>query len=152
MAPKKTTETEEQKVPEQAIDMAAIQAAVAEAVAAEKEKILAEAKAEAAKIVADAKAQGAQTEDAKAAERAAELARGEELVTIQLFKDNNKYKDDVFVQVNGENCLIQRGVPVQIKRKFAEALALSNRQDLAAADLMEQLSGQYEDAVAKSAL
>ena len=149
MAPKKTNETVEQEAPAQTVDMAAIQAAVAEAVQAEKEKILAEAKAEAAKILEDAKAQVAKSEDEKAAERAAELARGEVLVTIRLFKDAKNYKDDVFVQVNGENCLIKRGETVQIKRKFAEALANSDRQDLAAADLMTELSEQYEEASRK---
>ena len=39
---------------------------------------------------------------------------GEELVTVQLFKDNDKYRDDLFVAVNGERILIQRGVPVQM--------------------------------------
>lgn len=149
MAPKKTNETVEQEAPAQTVDMEAIQAAVAEAVQAEKEKILAEAKAEAAKILEDAKAQVAKSEDEKAAERAAELARGEELVTVRLFKDAKNYKDDVFVQVNGENCLIKRGETVQIKRKFAEALANSDRQDLAAADLMTELSEQYEEASRK---
>lgn len=150
MAPKKTNEAVEQEAPAQIVDMAAIQAAVAEAVQAEKEKILAEAKAEAAKILEDAKAQVAKSEDEKAAERAAELARGEELVTVRLFKDAKNYKDDVFVQCNGENCLIKRGETVQIKRKFAEVLANSDRQDLAAADLMTELSEQYEDAVSKN--
>jgi len=152
MANKKTaaeTAAENTEQPVQAIDMEAVKAAVAEAVAAEKEKILAEAKEQAAKILEAAKTQAAKTEDEKAAERAAELARGEELVTIRLFKDAKNYKDDVFVQVNGENCLIKRGETVQIKRKFAEALSLSDRQDLAAADLMTELSEQYEEATRK---
>lgn len=46
----------------------------------------------------------------------------DELVTVQLFKDSNKYKDDVTLHVNGQNVVIQRGKPVQIKKKFAEVL------------------------------
>ena len=50
MAPKKTNETVEQEAPAQTVDMEAIQAAVAEAVQAEKEKILAEAKGTEVKV------------------------------------------------------------------------------------------------------
>ena len=41
---------------------------------------------------------------------------GEEYVSVRLFKDSGKYKDDLLVCVNGESCLIQRGVTVQVKR------------------------------------
>ena len=40
---------------------------------------------------------------------------GEEYVSVRLFKDSGKYKDDLLVCVNGESCLIQRGVTVQVK-------------------------------------
>ena len=46
---------------------------------------------------------------------------GEEYVSVRLFKDSGKYKDDLLVCVNGESCLIQRGVTVQVKRKFQRA-------------------------------
>lgn len=61
----------------------------------------------------------------------------EEYVPVRLFKDKEKYNDDVFVAVNGEGCLIRRGETVWIQRKFAEVLAQSDRQDLYAAGLME---------------
>ncbi|MBQ1271465.1 MAG: hypothetical protein IIW34_08750 [Clostridia bacterium] len=60
----------------------------------------------------------------------------EEYVPVRLFKDKEKYSDDVFVAVNGEGCLIRRGETVMIKRKFAEVLEQSDRQDLYAAGLM----------------
>ncbi len=48
-------------------------------------------------------------------------------VEIQLFKDNDKYRDDVFVSVNCNNYLIKRGervtVPLYIK------LALDRAQE-----------------------
>jgi len=69
---------------------------------------------------------------------------GEELVTVQLFKDNDKYRDDLFVAVNGERILIQRGVPVQIKRKFAEVIEQSQRQDQQTDALMQRMAEDYE--------
>ena len=68
----------------------------------------------------------------------------EEKVPVRLFKDNNRYKDDVFVAVNGEGCLIKRGETVMIKRKFAEVLEQSDRQDMETARLMDLRSGEYE--------
>lgn len=53
----------------------------------------------------------------------------EEYVVIELFKDDGRYSDDVFVSVNGENCIIQRGVSVKIKRKFYEVLRNSQAQE-----------------------
>jgi len=66
----------------------------------------------------------------------AEIKRLEEYVDVELFRDNDKYKDDVFVAVGGENCLIKRGVPVRIKRKFALVLNQSRLQDMKTAALI----------------
>ena len=107
-------------------------------------KMLADAKKEAAKIVADAKASvsGELTEEQKKAneERKAYL---NELVEVRLFRDNNKYKDDVYVAVNGENCQIKRGVPVKIKRKFALVLEDSDVQDFETSQLIEKKSSEF---------
>ena len=43
-------------------------------------------------------------------------------VRIHLFKDNGRYKDDVFVGVNGVNYKIQRGVDVDVPPEVAEVL------------------------------
>ena len=51
-----------------------------------------------------------------------------ELVTVTLFQDGDKYKDDVFVAVNGVGMLVPRGKEVQIPRKFAIALENSQKQ------------------------
>ena len=69
---------------------------------------------------------------------------GEELVSIRLFRDNDKYKDDVFVAVNGEAIQIKRGETVKIKRKFADVLEHSMRQDTATANMIERESAEYE--------
>lgn len=113
--------------------------------ASEAEKILAEARAEAAKIVADAKAQAKKVQ--AAAEETAKTQDadpGEELVSVRLFKDNDKYKDDVFVAVNGERIQIKRGETVKIKKKFADVLEQSMQQDMATANMIEQKSAEYE--------
>lgn len=112
-------------------------------VKAQIEAMLAQAKEEAAKIVAEAKASvdnGMSEERKRFLEES--LARGEELVEVKLFKDNNKYKDDVFVQVNGENCVIRRGERVKIKRKFAEVLDNSDMQDYETSKLIERKSSE----------
>ena len=93
-------------------------------------KMLEDAKAEARQIVEEARAaaKGEMSEEEKA-EREKRKEYWNELVEVKLFKDNNKYKDDVFVSVNGDNCLIKRGERVKIKRKFAEVLEQSDIQD-----------------------
>lgn len=118
----------------QGVDLAAVQAQVA--------AMLAEAKAEAAKIVADAnkavKAPCGMTEE----EMAAHQAYMNEEVEIKLFKDNDKYKDPVFVGCNGETIAIERGVRVKVKRKFAEILDNSEHQDYEAAQYAERKSAE----------
>ena len=59
-----------------------------------------------------------------------------EYVEIRLFKDNEKYKDDVYVAINGKNCVIRRGVWTRIRRKFALLLDQSEIQDLRTAELI----------------
>lgn len=68
----------------------------------------------------------------------------EELVQVQLIKDNDKYKDDVVLGLNGEKIMIKRGVPVSIKRKFALILESSYRQQMIAADLQTEFANNYE--------
>lgn len=72
--------------------------------------------------------------------------QAEELVTVELFKDNGKYKDPLLVCVNGESCMIQRGVPVQIKRKFIWAIEQSQFQDKQTAQMIEREASAFADA------
>ena len=108
------------------------------------EAMLEKAREEAAKIVADAKASvgGELTEEQKKANEERK-AYWNEIVKVKLFRDNNKYKDDVFVSVNGENCVIKRGVEVEIKRKFAEVLDKSDLQDYETSMLIEKKSNEF---------
>lgn len=43
-------------------------------------------------------------------------------VEIRLFRDGDKYRDDVLVGINGYMCRIKRGVPVKVKRSFAKII------------------------------
>lgn len=80
---------------------------------------------------------------AKAEAESKEKAWLEEKVPIRLFKDNDRYKDDVYVCVNGERLLIKRGENVEIPRKFALVLEQSAQQDTATANLIEQKSTTF---------
>ena len=69
----------------------------------------------------------------------------EELVTIRLFKDNERYRDDVFVSVNGRTFQIKRGVEVQVPRYVQEVLDNSMRQDMVAAAMVDKLEAGYKE-------
>ena len=53
----------------------------------------------------------------------------EKNVRIRLFKDNSRYKGDLFVSVNGVNYKIRRGVEVEVPPEVAEVLEHSQMQD-----------------------
>ena len=61
-----------------------------------------------------------------------------EYISVRLFKDNDRYRDDVYVAVNGQNCIIKRGEWVKIKRKFAMVLDASEIQDMKTAEFIER--------------
>lgn len=65
------------------------------------------------------------------------------LVEIELFRDNKDYKDDVFVAVNGDSCMITRGKKVMVKKKFADVIHQSMSQDVKTANLMENKSEEF---------
>ena len=65
-----------------------------------------------------------------------------ELVPVKLFKDNDKYKDDVFVAVNGVGMIVPRGIEVKIPRKYAVALDNSQIQDGESAQYQMDLSSK----------
>ncbi len=60
------------------------------------------------------------------------------MVRVKLFKDNQNYSGDVFVAVNGESYLIQRGVAVEVPDYIAEVLESSQREDENATLRMEK--------------
>ena len=66
-----------------------------------------------------------------------------ERVKVKLFKDGDKYKDDVFVGINGKGILIKRGVEVEIERKYALLLDQSQIQSIKAAEMMEREESRF---------
>ena len=68
-------------------------------------------------------------------------------VTIKLFKDNGRYKDDVYVAVNDRSYLIKRGVEVTVPRFVEQALQNSLTQDEYVASLVEKLVSDYQKTV-----
>ena len=60
---------------------------------------------------------------------------------IKLFKDNSRYKEDLFVSVNGVNYKIRRGVEVEVPECVAEVLENSR--------MMAEAARRYVDAMAK---
>ena len=107
------------------------------------EEVRAELKAD---MKAEVKAEIAKSDepDEPYRETEEEIAKANEYVEVRLFKDADKYKQDVLVIVNGESVLIQRGKKVKIKRKFADALAASEMQMAQAADIIEDYKETYE--------
>ena len=69
-----------------------------------------------------------------------------EYISVKLFKDNDRYRDDVYVAVNGQNCIIKRGEWVKIKRKFALVLDASEIQDMKTAEFIEREQKRFTEA------
>lgn len=101
-----------------------------------------EALAQAQKEAADAK------EAAKAAE---EVMRGmsareadDGMVSFYAFKDDDRYKDDIVVGLNGKMYRIQRGKHVRIPKAVYHIIRRSMAQDAATAEMLEQKGREYE--------
>ena len=104
------------------------------ALKAEYEQKIAEKEAENARLRGKKK-----NEEERAREQAREYERYlNEYISVKLFRDNDRYKDDVYVAVNGQNCVIKRGEWVKVKRKFALVLDASEIQDMRTAEYLER--------------
>lgn len=82
--------------------------------------------------------------------KAAEIQPGsdawyEEKVTVNLFRDDYRYTDDVFVRVKGKTFLIKRGVNVQVPRYVALVLKEAQRQREQAAINTDRLQADFEN-------
>lgn len=67
-----------------------------------------------------------------------------EMVTIKLFRDNNRYKEPLYVSVNDYSAQIQRGVSVQVPYFVAKHIEEMNAQDEATAMMLEGLVSDYQ--------
>ena len=63
---------------------------------------------------------------------------------VTLFFDGDKYKDPVYVGLNGMSWLIQRGVEVEVPVEVAEILEHSAEQDAHTAAMLRNLSAEAE--------
>lgn len=68
-----------------------------------------------------------------------------ERVPFKAFKDNDKYKDDLVVGVNGKTYQIQRGISVMIPRFVYQVIANSDKQDLETSQFIEQKIAEYQE-------
>lgn len=64
---------------------------------------------------------------------------GDELVTRFYFKDNDRYKFDIPVQIGNKRLLVKRGERVQIPKRFADIIDQSEHQKRKADAWMAQL-------------
>ena len=96
------------------------------------------------RALADAEKAAAPVVDPEKEAAEKERQRAMEMVTIQLFKDEERYKDDVPVFVNGKRVLIKRGVEVEVPRYIAEVVAASQKQDSQTEAMMMRLVDEYE--------
>lgn len=78
----------------------------------------------------------AETAAVQEAQGAVQEAQGEavekDTEIVRLFKDAHRYSEPVFVGVNGETWLVQRGVDVEVPKAVAEVLRHSEEMDNAA--------------------
>jgi hypothetical protein len=125
---------EKQEQPTQEELLARIKALEEANAAAEKEKDALEKKLKAKGKSADKEPDSAQKVDYL-----------DERVKVRLFKDSEKYKDDVDICVNGERILIKRGVDVFIPRKHALILEQSLKQDDLARATIEAFEREYRE-------
>lgn len=84
------------------------------------------------------------TVDEKTEEQKKLKAYYDELVTINLFLDNDKYKDDMIVSMNGKVWQIKRGEDAQVPRYVAKIIENSMKQDRATALKIRELEEKYE--------
>ena len=68
-----------------------------------------------------------------------------EPVKIKLFKDSGKYKDDLFVAVNGKSYQIKRGVEVEVPRNVAEVIAQAQENEENNSVLFEEMSSEFQE-------
>lgn len=66
------------------------------------------------------------------------------MVSIKLFRDNNRYKEPLYVAVNDYSAQIQRGVSVQVPYFVAKHIEEMNAQDEATAMMLEGLVSDYQ--------
>ncbi len=88
-------------------------------------------------------AEEVEAKEAEAVEEFDAEAYFNEEVPFYAFKDNDKYKDDIIVGVNGKLYRIKRGEQVMIPRNVYNVLMRGMNQDAKTADLMDAQANAY---------
>lgn len=70
---------------------------------------------------------------------------GEQMVEIFLMKDNERYKNDLFVCVNGVGIMVPRGENVKIKKKYADVIKRSLEESNAASSFVTNLESKNKE-------
>ena len=143
MAKKKEIEEQIEVKEETTPDMEAMIAAITE-------EALAKVREQAKDIIAAAEKEADRIKSGGAAEVDMEAIREredkmQELVEVELFLDGDKYKDDVFVGVNGRTWVIKRGVPVKVPRYVKEVLDSAMKQTRAANAAVSEAAKNFEE-------
>lgn len=73
-----------------------------------------------------------------------EAKKTEKLVKFRAFKDDGRYKDDIFVRVKGKTYQIKRGVDVMIPQHVYNVLVNNQAQSQAAYRLMDERASEFE--------
>ena len=87
---------------------------------------------------------GAAAEEEVAAEEP-KIPWEDQKVRVRLFKDNERYKDDVTVVVNGKVWRIQRGVDVDLPMYVWQVLEQSMAQDTKTAVMIQKESDDFKE-------
>ena len=70
-------------------------------------------------------------------------------VTIELFKDDYRYKEPLFVGINGRTFLIQRGVPVEVDDYVADFIEQQKSEEARIMRRVEQEEREYQQKTAE---
>lgn len=89
-----------------------------------------------------AKKETAAVENAETAESC--TGATDDMVEIEIFKDSDRYKDDVVVALNGKVYVIKRGVRVRVPRAIKEILDHSREQDQQTALMTEEMESDFQ--------
>ena len=74
--------------------------------------------------------------------------QGTETVKLRLFKDNGRYKDPLYVAINGRNWIIKRGVDVEVPAYVKEYIDQQLTEEQIIWDKVAKEEEEYERATA----
>jgi hypothetical protein len=70
-------------------------------------------------------------------------------VTIELFRDDYRYKEPLFVGINGQTWLIKRGVPVEVDDYVADFIEQQKAEEARIMRRVDQEEKEYQENIAK---